>query len=354
LTERELQLHAIGPTACTAHPKVLKNIAKQLEEHSMVSTQELQIARRMGIAATTPVARPGFNDGIFFPYDRSNGGLAFEPANPEAPFAPVDPKKPKKRKIHAIALLVDFSDNKGAWSAKDFDKLLFDKANQNSMANFYRQLSYGALDVTGEVIGYVRAPQPYNYYTATESGTITESNGISSNGIHQLNFNGQFFPHGPLSVTNATGDFIPIVGSQANFNLPIRWTGSDSSVNLLDVLPGVGGPAWSILIAGATDGFATGTFFSLKSVTFDEDSLTLIGFGTTQLISGDPLVQKDSAARIVIQGTGQDFTYNLTVVTTAVTPEGGSGLCLLAIGLVGLVAVEGLRRKIATRQNRYA
>ena len=188
----------------------------------------------------------------------------------------------------------------------------------------------------------------------TGSGTITESNGINSNGINsnginELDFNGQFFPHGPLSVTSATGDFIPAVGSQANFNLPIRWTGSGSSVNLLDVLPGVGGPHWDIPIIG--DGSATGTLFSLTSVTFDEDSLTLIGRGTTQMISGDPLVLKHSAARIVIQGTGQDFTYNnLTVVTTAV-PEGGSGLGLLAIGLV---AVEGLRRKIATRQNRYA
>jgi hypothetical protein len=79
----------------------------------------------------------------------------------------------------------------------------------------------------------------------------------------------------------------------------------------------------------------------------------LIGMGTTQLISGDPLVQKHSPARIVIQGTGQDFTYNLTVVTTAV-PESGSGLALLAIGLGGLVAVEGFRRKIAAWQNRYA
>jgi hypothetical protein len=188
------------------------------------------------------------------------------------------------------------------------------------------------------------------------SGTVTgstginstgiNSTGINSTGINELDFLGEFFPHGPLSVTNATGDFIPIVGSQAIFNLAIRWTGSGSSVNLLDVF------AWSIPIAGA-NGFATGTFFSLKSVTFDEDSLTLIGFGTTQIISGDPLVQKDSAARIVIQGTGQDFTYDLTVVTTAV-PEVGSTLGLLAIGLVGLVAVEGLRRKIATRQNRYA
>src|ERR1700751_2448108 len=199
-----------------------------------------------------------------------------------------------------------------------------------------------AIIVDGRVAGQI---------VFTGSGTITESTGINSNGIsnnginsseiHELDFNGQLFPHGPLSVTNATDDFIPTVGSQATFNLPIRWTGSDSSVHLLDVLPGVGGPAWTVPIVGAS-GFATGTFFSLKSVTFDEDSLTLIGMGTTQLISGDPLVLKHSAARIVIQGTGQDFTYDLTVVTTAV-PDGGLGLGLLAIGLV---AVEGLRRKI--------
>jgi hypothetical protein len=191
------------------------------------------------------------------------------------------------------------------------------------------------------------------------SGSITESNGIPSSGvngdgvsgsvINELDFNGQFFPHGPLAVTGATGDFMPIFGSQATFNLAIRWTGSGSSVTLLDVLPIVGGPAWNAPIPGA-NGFATGTLFSLKSVTFDEDSLTLIGMGMTQLTSGDPLVQKHSPASIVIQGTGQDFTYNLTVVTTAL-PEGGSGFGLLAIGLV---AVESLRRKIATRQNKYA
>jgi len=195
----------------------------------------------------------------------------------------------------------------------------------------------------------------------TGSGTITESSGLSSSGIsrngingsgsgiNELDFNGQLFPHGPLSVTGATDDFAPVLGSQATFNLAIRWTGSGSSVTLLDVVPGMGGPAWNAPIVGA-NGFATGTFFTLKSATFDEDSLTLIGMGTTQLTSGDPLVQKHSPARIVIQGTGQDFTYDLTVVTTAV-PDSGSGLGLLAIGLV---AVEGLRRKIATRQNRYA
>src|SRR5438046_7737327 len=102
------------------------------------------------------------------------------------------------------------------------------------------------------------------------SGTITESSGINSNGINgsgingnvtnELDFNGQNFPHGPLSVTGATGDFSPILGSQANFDLAIRWTGSGSSATLLDVLPGAAGPAWHTPIFRPT-GFAHGRLF---------------------------------------------------------------------------------------------
>src|SRR5205814_9182502 len=56
------------------------------------------------------------------------------------------------------------------------------------------------------------------------SGTISESSGINSSGINssgisgsginELDFNGQLFPHGPLSVTGATDDFAPVLGSQ--------------------------------------------------------------------------------------------------------------------------------------------
>jgi immune inhibitor A len=166
-------MRALGATACTAHPKVLKNIAKQLDEHNVLSTQELQIARLMGMVATTPVGRAGFNDGLLFPYELSTGGLGSASAIPETALAPVEPKRPEKRKMHAIALLVDFSDNRGMRRTTEFANLLFDKANPNSMTNFYRQLSYGALELTGEVIGYVRAPRSYSYYTAAESGTGT-------------------------------------------------------------------------------------------------------------------------------------------------------------------------------------
>jgi immune inhibitor A len=168
LTQGISQIRALSATACTAHPKVLENIARQLEARNIVTTQELQIARRTGLLATIPAGRCGFNDGIVLPYECSAAASPLEPLGSEAP---LDPVEPKKRHLHAIALLVDFSDNKGTRSAKEFEKVLFDKANPNSVTSFYRQLSYGAFDLTGEVIGYVRAPQLYSYYTASESGT---------------------------------------------------------------------------------------------------------------------------------------------------------------------------------------
>src|SRR5215211_3117030 len=156
-------MRAVGATACRAYPKVLKNIAKQIDDHVGISAQDLRIARRMGMLAASPVGWPGFNDGIVFPYELSTGESGPPRVIPKPAVASVGSKRPKKRKVHAIALLVDFSDNQRRRQAAHFETLLFDKANPNSMTNFYRQLSYGALDLTGEVIGYVRAPQPYSY-----------------------------------------------------------------------------------------------------------------------------------------------------------------------------------------------
>src|SRR5436309_15116324 len=98
-------MRALAATACTAHPKVLRNIAKQLDEHNIVSTHELQIARRMGIVATSPVGRAGFNDGILFPYELSTAEPASAPVIPESTVASVESKELEKRKVHAIALL---------------------------------------------------------------------------------------------------------------------------------------------------------------------------------------------------------------------------------------------------------
>ena len=45
----------------------------------------------------------------------------------------------------------------GIRPAVEFKKMLFDPANPNSMSSIYREMSYGNLEVTGEVIPYVRA-----------------------------------------------------------------------------------------------------------------------------------------------------------------------------------------------------
>lgn len=163
-------LYALGPSVCAPHPIVLKKIAKEMHAEGIVSAHELRVARRMGIVATTPITPLGFNDGIIFPLENLAARPAAARLGLAAAFAPATPQK---RTMHALALLVDFSDNKGTRPAKEFQKLLFDKANAKSMTNFYKKLSYGALDLTGEVAGYIRAPQPYAYYTAGESGTGT-------------------------------------------------------------------------------------------------------------------------------------------------------------------------------------
>ena len=136
----------------------------------------------MGMVAASRVGCLGFNDGIVFPSELSTGGSRSSRVKPTV--ASVASKRPKKRKVHAIALLVDFSDNQKGRRASHFENLLFNKTNPNSMTNFYRQLSYGALDLTGEVIGYVRAPKPYSYYTANQSGTGTNYPHNSSGLLH--------------------------------------------------------------------------------------------------------------------------------------------------------------------------
>ncbi|WP_010581930.1 M6 family metalloprotease domain-containing protein [Schlesneria paludicola] len=110
----------------------------------------------------------GFNDGVIYPPEmgpQSSPGRT-RSLSLSAQLAPLP-----TRKLHALALLVDFSDNKGTRPAADFQKMLFDPGNPNSMTSYYNTISGGALQVSGDVKGYVRAPKPYNFYTDGQSGT---------------------------------------------------------------------------------------------------------------------------------------------------------------------------------------
>jgi immune inhibitor A len=164
-----------GPTACAPHPKVIKNIKKQIAKEQILSVADARIAALSGMLGTPQQKRTGFNDGVIYPPDIETppAGLALAAAAKK--------KKPRVSRAHALptgpqtlnclVLLVDFSDNKGTRTAAHYEKLLFDLADPNSMASFYKELSYGQLTVTGTVVPWIRASKSYGYYTDGASGT---------------------------------------------------------------------------------------------------------------------------------------------------------------------------------------
>lgn len=161
--------YLIGPTACVAAPDVVRSIRQEVKEQRALSLGDIRLATAMGLLSTDSLRTIGFNDGVFYALEES---VSRAPASLSAPTEMVRlGTKSKQRTMHALALMVDFSDNPGVRPKADFQALLFDAQNPDSMASYYAQLSGGVLTVTGEVIGYIRAPRPYSHYTNGQSGT---------------------------------------------------------------------------------------------------------------------------------------------------------------------------------------
>jgi len=158
-----------GPTTCRPTVAVLRDIKQSIKKSHALSSVDVRLAAYMGLVVADVQRPTGFNDGVFYP--AADVQLAAAP--PDKPLRAARMARAVKgqtRKLHALALMVDFADNVGKRPAAEFQRMLFDKSNPDSMTNRYREMSYGALDISGEVIGYLRAPQPYAYYTAGESG----------------------------------------------------------------------------------------------------------------------------------------------------------------------------------------
>ncbi len=87
---------------------------------------------------------------------------------PEAP-----PSLTLPGSIRALVLLVDFDDVPAdtiRHSRTHFGDMLFGWDNDNSMRHFYLWTSYGKLDITGEVFGWFRVPEPLSYYANNRRG----------------------------------------------------------------------------------------------------------------------------------------------------------------------------------------
>ncbi len=163
--------YSAGPTACIAHPKVIKNIASQISANGVLSTADARIATLAGMLNIPAVAKTGFNDGMIYPPEDTSGPALAALAGRQ-PAARVSLNKSSaKLTLNCLVLLVDFPDNVGAESPSHYEKLLFDQTNPASMTTFYKEMSYGILTVTGTVTKWIRAANPYGFYTSGESGT---------------------------------------------------------------------------------------------------------------------------------------------------------------------------------------
>jgi immune inhibitor A len=78
-----------------------------------------------------------------------------------------------KGTVKALVLLVDFKDNTSSTNKNHYNDLLFSSGSHStgSMRDYFKEVSYGNLDVTGDVFGWYRMPQNYEYYVDNKFGT---------------------------------------------------------------------------------------------------------------------------------------------------------------------------------------
>lgn len=171
-----------GPTACVATPEVIRNIKSQINANGILSFADSRLAARAGLLNVPYGGNTGFNDGVIYPPEEAGAGPQL--AGLRQPMRKFSLTKPKGV-MNCLVLLVDFSDNQGTQTPAHFQNLLFDSANPNSMRSFYKDLSYGKLDVQGQVTGWIRAQHPYSYYTNGQSGTDANSYPRNTPGLLQ-------------------------------------------------------------------------------------------------------------------------------------------------------------------------
>lgn len=174
-----------------------------------------------------------------------------------------------------------------------------------------------ATQISG-TIGFTSAPN-------SSGGSITQSGGnttVTFNNPMHVNFGSDDYT-GVVTVPEQTVNFAPIT-----FNSSGTLVSSNT-------------PEWSFTIGATTYSFDLTNLVSASFTTGSPNMLALTGEGTAHITGFE-----DTFATFALQGTGKGFSFTiLQASNTAVphVPEGGSAVALLGLGLV---AVEGLRRKL--------
>ncbi len=177
-----------------ASPEVISDIKTRIRKNRVLTIADALLARDAGLLPITGVERLSMNDGIIYePADLAQRGE--RPARAPSPSTQLSLTRARGT-LRCLVILVDFDDNPAATPPHHFETLLFDPANPNSMRSFYRDMSYGKLDIEGVVTPWLRAPHPYSYYT----------NGTSGTG-HTFPNNTPGLLHDMLDIYTATGSF---------------------------------------------------------------------------------------------------------------------------------------------------
>jgi immune inhibitor A len=151
----------VGPS-----PSVLKAIRGEIKKRKLTVNDRRMPSVVMSLAAE-PVGRRGLNEGIFYPETALPARAAAL-----APSLAVR-SRPTTGRARLLVLLVDFADNRGTRPAADLRDMLFSQGTYptGSMYDFYKENSYDQLHIEGDVVGWLRLPQPYSYYVNGENGT---------------------------------------------------------------------------------------------------------------------------------------------------------------------------------------
>ena len=136
------------------------------------------------------------------------------------------------------------------------------------------------------------------------------------------------------TVVSGIGNYSPVTFGTTTAFTGFSFTGSGTGA----ILSGPVTPEWTFTFGTPAHTYSFDLLALINETTIN-GMMALSGTGIAHLTGFD-----DTAALWTLEGSGHNFTFNLSTSTTAAaTPDGGSAVNLLGIALAGL---EALRRRL--------
>lgn len=178
-----------GRCMVAPHPDLHDKIKKEIET---LRANNSSLVRNF-VRATEP-NRHGFNDGMIIPPDEFSLGTPLSRIRSAAA-----ERAPLHGTVRVIVVLVDFSDKPMAKTQQHFKDLFFSEGviATKSVREYYKEVTNGLVELTGEVVGPFRMPKTLAQY----------ANGAS--GIGGTAPNSQTMARDAASAANASVNFTP-------------------------------------------------------------------------------------------------------------------------------------------------